>query len=251
MKSAVYFTIYTLIFALAIAHCFADNSGSVGVTYNRVVGQQSGGLTADYEYTTEPMTIELDGQLQIGDIYRGKAHGEVLFDVETVGIKLIVDLAGQGYQIETMGVSNTVAAALNIPVRDLSVDIGIGGNNAAPWGKPNAFDTLVGEGFSEDDIEGLGLENIGRASTSIPFRKGNFVQLFIAAELEKNNIDIDLRGIVEPFGGDKAQQLHAGFQTSREFGIIDVTARIEVGLMAYGDVIYRDGATSLSFGTRW
>ena len=230
---------------------FGQDSGSIGATYNRVVDQESGGISGDYNYMGNPFSFELDGQLQIGDLYRSKVHGEILFDAGSVGIKFISDFAAQGYELEAMGRSITAAIALNVPYRDLSIDIGIGGNNAAPWGKPNAFDTLVGEGFGEGDIEGLGLENINRASTSIPFRGGSFVQFFIATELERNGIDIDLKGIFEPFGSDKAQQLHAGFQTSRDFGVVDVTARIEVGLMSYENMIYREGSTSLRFGRRW
>ena len=228
-----------------------EDSGNVGVTYNQVVDERSGGISGKYDFTGDPFSFEIDGQLQAGDAYRGKVYGEILFKTSSVGIKLITDFTAQGYQLEDIGRSGTAAIALNVPTGDLSIDIGIGGNNAAPWGEPNAFDTLVSEGFGEGSIEGLGLETINRKSTGLPFRDGNFVQFFVATELEKNHIDIDLKAIFEVFGEDTAQQFHAGFQTSRKFGRLDVTGRIEVGLMAYEEIIYHQTATLLTFGTNW
>ncbi|MDE0014870.1 MAG: hypothetical protein OXU51_01700, partial [Candidatus Poribacteria bacterium] len=66
------FLMLAILFALLTD--FVHGAGNIGFTYSQVIDDQSGGVTAEYEHDGEIIDFEIDGQLQSGDIYRGKAH---------------------------------------------------------------------------------------------------------------------------------------------------------------------------------
>ena len=224
--------------------------GNIGFTFNQIIDDRSGGLIGEYEYEGQPFDFEVDGQLQFGNIYRGKAHAEITFDLGRVGLKPFVDVGLKGYTLDTLGNDKNAGLALTVPVGDLNFDIGIFGSNAGPWGSPNALDALVPKGYDETQLEGLGLADVHPAPKGLPSRVGNSLNALVATGFEKGDVEIKLKGIFELLGeGDKAHQLISRFETSRNlFGDVDVIVGAEVGFMLYQDVIYYETAILTTLG---
>ena len=211
------FLMLAILFALLTDS--VHGAGNIGFTYSQVIDDQSGGVTAEYEHDGETIDFEIDGQLQSGDIYRGKAHAEVVFRLgNSIGLKPFVDITAKGYTLDGLGREQNYGLAGTVKVGDLDFDIGVGGRNSNPWGEPNALDELLPKGYNEDELKALGLDKVHPAPKGIPFKSGNSVIAFASTSLEKGNFEVDLKGVFEVAGeGDKAHQIHADFETIETF----------------------------------
>lgn len=240
----------TLMILLVLFAHVAYAGGNMGVTFNQVIDDRSGGVVGEYEYNGDPFDFQVDGQLQFGDIYRGKARAELIFDISAVGIKLLTDITSKGYTLDTLGRSQNVGIALTVPVKSLNFDIGIGGKNSNPWDAPNALDELVPKGYNESELEALGLAEIHPAPKGIPFRSGNFLNAFVETGFEKGNVEVDLKGISEVAGeGERAHELHTRFQSSRQlFDRVNLNVGLEVGFQLYEEVIHYETALLTTVG---
>ena len=126
-----------------------------------------------------------------------------------------------------------------MPINSLNVDVGIGGKNASPFSAPNAYDTLVAEGFAESAITGKGLEALSPAPKGLPFKNGNALNVFVSTGFTQGIFDIDVKGVVELIGdGDKQHQVNLNFKTGGEIYDVDITTVLELGLMSYQDEIH-------------
>ena len=228
-------------------------AGNIGFTYSQVIDDQSGGVTAEYEHDGETIDFEIDGQLQSGDIYRGKAHAEVVFRLGSIGLKPFVDITAKGYTLDGLGREQNYGLAGTVKVGDLDFDIGVGGRNSNPWGEPNALDELLPKGYNEDELKALGLDKVHPAPKGIPFKSGNSVIAFASTSLEKGNFEIDLKGVFEIAGeGDKAHQIHADFETNRNlFGNVDLIVALQVATQFYQKSIQYESAVLTTIGYRW
>ena len=118
--------------------------------------------------------------------------------------------------------------AFTVPVETLNFDVGIGGKNASPFGTPNAYDTLIGKGFSETELTGKGLESLSAALKGLPFKNGNSVNAFIITGFEAGIVDVDVKGVIELLGqGDKQHQAILNFKTGGKV-YDDVTTALEL-----------------------
>lgn len=246
------FLMLAILFALLTDS--VHGAGNIGFTYSQVIDDQSGGVTAEYEHDGETIDFEIDGQLQSGDIYRGKAHAEVVFRLgSTVGLKPFVDITAKGYTLDGLGREQNYGLAGTVKVGDLDFDIGVGGRNSNPWGEPNALDELLPKGYNEDELKALELDKVHPAPKGIPFKSGNSVIAFASTSLEKGNFEIDLKGVFEVAGeGDKAHQIHANFETNRNlFGNVDLIVGLQVATQFYQKNIQYESAVLTTIGYRW
>lgn len=242
-----------IVFTLAIVSLlFAQSlyANSVGVTYTQIIDDRSLGVAADY---TTPLgsrvTFESDAQLQIGDVYHGNIDTNFVFDVSTVDLKLLIGNKIKGYDVNSLGREQTVGLAFTLPVDEMNFDVGIGGKNSSPFGSPNAYDVLVGEGFNESDLDGKGLDSVTPALKGLPFKNGNSVNAFVTTGFGLGIFDVDVKGVLELLGeGDKQHQAIFDFKTGGKVGDIDINTSIELSLMSYRETIYRELATITTFG---
>lgn len=225
----------------------AYSEGNIGITYNHVVDDRSGGLVGDFKHEGEMIDFEMDAQLQIGDVLRGKAHAEIVFDW-LLDIKLATDVTGKGYTLDSMGRDQNANIGFTVPYQGLNFDVGIGGSSASPWAAPSAIDVLVPKGFNEGELEALGLGDVFPKPKGLPFLDGNFLNAYVATGFEKGGMDIDLKGIFQLTGEEKANQVHTRFQTSRDLGPLKATVALEFAFMAYQDEIYYETGSFISIG---
>ena len=228
----------------------ANADGTVGFTYSQIIDDKSLGVTGEYERElTERVTFEADGQLQTGDIYNGTLNTNFVFDIAAIDLKLLVENQYKGYDLDTLGRAQSVGLAFSVPIDNLNIDVGIGGVNSSPFDTPNAFDTLVSEGFSESDISGKGLDAVTPAPKGIPFKNGSALNAFMATGFEKGVFDIDIKAIIELLGeGDKMHQVNTVFSTNGTVAGLLITTSVELGLVSYQDAIHHEIATVTSVG---
>ena len=238
--------------AIVFAMIFATSAlaNTIGVTYSQIIDDRSFGVAGDY---TAPIgarvTFEADGKLQAGDIYNGNINTNLIIDVATVDLKVLVANKVKGYDLDSLGREQSLGLAFSLPVESMNFDVGVGGKNASPFGAPNAFDALVAEGFNESDLTGKGLEGVTPALKGLPFKNGNSVNAFVTTGFEMGIFDVDVKGVLELLGeGDKQHQAIFNFKTDGNIGDITITTAIELSLMSYQDTIYREIATITTAG---
>ena len=252
-----YLNTFFILIAFALILLFspslhAESSGNIGFNFAQVIEDTALGVNGEYEYAGEGWNLEADALLQAQDVYRGKGNTEVTFDVSSVGIKLILQNRGKGYSLDTMGFDNNAFVALTVPTGDLNFDIGIGGKKASPWGTPNALNELVPKGYDESQLEALGLQNVFPAPRGLPFQDGTFLQTYISTGFSKGEVDIDLKGIVQITGKNKAHQVLTSFDTQKElFDNVSLNLGAEVILMSYQDEIHYETAWFAGVGYNW
>ena len=244
------FAIFILVAAMLLSAKFGYADGSLGVSYQQIIDDRSLGITGDYEtQLADHVKFEADGQLQAGGIYNAKINTDFTFDIATVDLKLLIENKVKGYTLDTLGREQSVGLAFSVPVESLNFDIGIGGKNASPFGAPNAFDTLVSEGFSELELAGKGLESLSAALKGLPFKNGNSVNAFIVTGFGAGIVDIDVKGVIELLGeGDKQHQAILNFKTGGKVYDVNVTTALELSLMSYQDAVHYETAIVTTAG---
>ena len=195
------------------------------------------------------MNFEADAQIQAGNIYNAKLNTNFIFDISTVDLKVLIENKVKGYTLDTLGREQSLGLAFTLPVESLNFDVGIGGKNASPFGVPNAYDTLIGEGFSETELTGKGLESLSAALKGLPFKNGNSVNAFLATGFEAGIFDVDLKGVIELLGdGDKQHQAILNFKTTGKVYDVNVTTALELSLMAYQEALHYETAVVTTAG---
>ena len=245
------FLAYCATLLLFAAVSSAEQTGSVGFTYNEVMGDRSSGLTLDYERPLGPTHLEIEGSLQLGDVYKGQSHAELTFGVGNVGIKALADSTHQGYTITSLGRSTVLALALTVPVKNLNFDVGIGGKSAAPWGAPNLLDDAVAQGYDEAELNAIGAADITPKPRGLPLGTGNRLMALVETGFEKGAFEFDVRGVFELTGDtDKLHRVLASAQTAKNlFGQLDWTVDLQVGIAFYQEDVHTDRAvlTGISY----
>ena len=241
---------FCFIAAVALVFVTSLYADSVGVTYSQILDDRSLGITADYSNAiSDRITFEADGTLQAGDVFAGNLNTNIVLDIAAIDFKVLINNKAKGYDIDTLGREQSLGLAFTVPIEKTNIEVGIGGKNASPFGTPNAYDTLVGEGFNESDIEGKGLGTINPKATGIPFKNGSSINAFITTGFGMGIFDVSAKAIVELIGnGEKQHQAILNFKTGGKIGDVNIKTAIEVSLMTWNDVIYREVATITSFG---
>ena len=244
------FATFILVTTVLLMTKFGYADGSLGVSYSQIIDDRSLGVTADYEtQLADRVTFEADGQLQAGGIYNAKINTDFTFDIATVDLKLLISNKVKGYTLNTLGREQSLGLAFSVPVESLNFDIGIGGKNASPFGSPNAYDTLIGEGFSESELTGKGLESLSAPLKGLPFKNGNSVNAFIVTGFGAGIFDVDVKGVVELLGqGDKQHQAILNFKTGGKVYDVNVTTALELSLMSYQDAFHYETAVVTTAG---
>lgn len=226
----------------------AYSEGNIGITVNQIVDEVSGGVVGSLKHTQGAVTLDIDGQLQAVDLYRGNVDASVTFDAGAIGVKLFTKNDLTGSALAELGRSSALGAGLTVPVGNLNFDVGIGGMNAAPWAQQNAEKTLIGEGFDPAVIEGLGLNTIFPAPTGLPFKDGSSLNVFVSTGFDWNSIDIDLEGIFEVAGeGDPMHQGHATATIGKSLsGGFSVNVSVLLGLALYQEEVHRETGGMIS-----
>ena len=191
-------------------------SGSIGLAYSQIIDDTSLGLTGEYEYDANRFDFEIDGQLQTGDLYRGTAYAEIVFDISAVDLKLETDITSKGYTLGTLGYEQKNAVSGTIKWKSMNIDIGFFNKNSGPWTRPNALDELVSKGYDEDMLSALGLSEIHPARKGVQFHKGNAYGVLVSTGFDWKRIEADVDALIELFGRvDKVHQVRTSFETSR------------------------------------
>ena len=223
----VLFTIFVvLLVALVVKESHSEvvkesrSEGNIGLSYNRAVDDQSGGLFGEYEHDAGPFDFEIEGQLQSGDVYDGNLNLAITFDLfSRVGVRLASDNDLKGYSLDTLGRQNNMGIDLVVPigVGDVEFSVGIFGRNGNPFENPSALNTLLGEGFVEDELTELGLGEIYPEDRGIVLPDGSAVGAAIKGEFDVSRFEVGLKALLELFGeGEKAHQLRLDIGTNGE-----------------------------------
>ena len=246
-----------LLVATALSHADvpAKNwNGNLGFSGNQVVDDISAGLTGELEYQRPDLfKIDVEGQLNAGDIYRAKLTLTGTFDLGPVGVKLTSANIGKGYELATMGRNQTLTAALNVPLTPLirgagglAIDIGLGGKSAAPWGAPNLLNDAIPLGYDEGVLESIGAGDITPAPRGLPPREVTAAVLFAATSFEKDWLEGDVRLISEITGEDKGHQVIVHLQTQSDAGWVVVGLAYEYGGLFWKGDFHSEHATTLT-----
>ena len=242
-------TISIATIAMVLMFATLTHANSIGFTYSQIIDDRSLGITGDYKTNlTDRINFEADGTLQVGDIYNGSLQTDFIFDISVIDLKLLIANKLKGYELNTLGREQSIGFAFTAPVQQLNVDVGIGGKNASPFGTPNAYDSLIAEGFNESDLS-ADLANITPALKGLPFKNGNSLNAFLSTGFEAGIFEVDLKGVVELLGdGDKQHQVIGNFQTGGKINNINITTALELGLMSYQDTLHYETAIVTTAG---
>ena len=235
---------------MLLLFAYAATANTIGFTYSQIIDDRSLGVTADYEtQLTDRVDFEANGSLQAGGIYNAKINTDFTFDISTVDLKVLIENKVKGYTLDTLGREQSLGLAFTVPIKCLDFDVGIGGKNASPFGSPNAYETLVGKGFSESKLTGKGLKSLSAAPQGIPFRNGNTLNAFLSTGFGAGIFDVDVKGVIELLGeGDRMHQAILNFKTGgKVYGAL-VTTSLEIGLASYQDLIHHELATITTAG---
>ena len=224
------------------AQGYAENN--IGVIYSHVLDDMSGGVTGSYGAANDIFEFDISGDLQVGDAYDTGIHTELAVDFGyPIGIKGILDAKGKGTQLDDLGFQLTPALAVNVPIKAIDVDIGIGGMASNPFAPETRHSVLADKGDSDlSDVPDKDLPVVG-----LPFKTGTSVNAYVAFGVEAWSIKADVKGLIELWGeGEKQHQINTRFTTGRNFGPIDLFVTFDVSLMSYQDIIYREFGSNIS-----
>lgn len=237
-----------LLFLICV--CFAHAEGSVGFSFNQVIDDRSWGIVGEYERDMQAFEVDVDGQLQSGDIYRGKTDVSITFDVSSVGVALYSNNTLKGYELATLGRVNDVGAALVVPTGDLEVSVGFFGRNGNPFAKPSALATLVPLGFSETELERLGLADIYPGDKGLSIEDGSSLNASVETAFEVDRFEVDIKALLEILGsGHRTHQLLSNISTDGTLlNRFHWRVAVDIGAQLFGDVIEYETAWLMTLG---
>lgn len=252
MKRICFLLSLMMVCALMFTPQLTFSEGTVGFSYNRVVKDSNIGFTGDYEYSAERFDVDVEGNLQSGDVYKGKMDTAVTFDISAIGIRLYSNNTLKGYTLNTLGRSNDLGAALVVPIKDVDVVVGIFGRNGNPFAPRSALGTLTDAGFAEETFDGLSLDSITLAE-GISIKEGSSLNVSLETEFDITRFEIELKGLLEVLGdGEKVHQVLANISTDgtlwRQFNW-QVSADIAAQL--FGETAEWETAWMTTVGYRW
>lgn len=226
---------------------FSAVANEIGFTYSQAIDDVNWGVTGDVEVGV----FEIDGTLQSGDLYRGTADISMTFDVGSVGFQLYSDNRVKGYELTALGRTNDIGAGIVLPI-DESIDLSVSvfGRNGNPFAPATAETTLLDAGFTEDALEGLGLDAIPSSEKGITIKEGSSVNAAISTAFALNRFNVELKGIVEVAGeGEKVHQFLTDVSTGGTLTEqLSWQLSAEVVSQLYGDLIEYETAWLATIG---
>ena len=242
------FILTLMLAALVALPVFA--TGNIGFNYSRAIDDQNWGFLGDYEHKADIFDFEVEGQLQSGDVYRGKTDLSVTLNTPLrVDLQLYSNNTLKGYTLDTLGRVNDAGAALVVPISSLNVSIGIFGRNGNPFAPRTALSTLTDAGFSEEDFTGLDLENI-QLSEGMSIKAGSSLNGSIETEFDISRFEVEVKGLLELLGeGEKVHQLLANIATGGTLlQKFNWQISADLGAQLFGDVIEYETSWITSIG---
>ena len=242
------FILTLMLAALVALPVFA--TGNIGFNYSRAIDDQNWGVLGDYEHKADIFDFEVEGQLQSGDVYRGKTDLSVTLNTPLpIDLQLYSNNTLKGYTLDTLGRVNDVGAALVVPIRSLNVSVGIFGRNGNPFAPRTALSTLTDAGFSEEDFTGLDLENI-QLSEGMSIKAGSSLNSSIETEFDISRFEVEVKGLLELVGeGEKVHQLLANIATGGTLlQRFNWQISADLGVQLFGDVVEYETSWITSVG---
>lgn len=215
-----YSTLFILMLMLLAFVAFpAFSEGNVGFNYSRAVNDVSWGAHGDFEKGFGVAAVDIEGEIQAGDVYTGNIEAGLTFKWLNVGIRLYSNNDITGYALDTLGRRNDIGADLVIPVGgNVDVSVGIFGRNGNPFAPRTALGTLTDTGFSKETFDGLGLENI-TLDEGLSIEDGSSVNAAVKAEFDVSRFEIEAKGLFELTGtGEKRHQVMTEISTGGTLG---------------------------------
>ena len=129
----LYFRFLTILFATLLFSMFAvfAQANSIGFSYSRAVDDVSVGIHGDYEKSLGNIDVELEGQLQSGNIYVGNLDLSATF-IKYVKVSSNNNL--KGYELDSLGRENVLSLSAVVPfLENYEVSIGVFGRNGNPF----------------------------------------------------------------------------------------------------------------------
>ena len=227
---------------LCFGNPFAVGEGTIGFNVNQVVDARSGGISGNYASVWGDLGISLDGDLQFGEIYRGQVVAAVTYPMGPVEIKIQSDNTFKGYMLKDLGRNQTLSGAVVLPFSErVTVDVGIGGQSAAPWGAPNAYDDLLPKGYDAGEMERLNLRALVPKPRGIPFPETAALLALVRSGWDIGPFAVEAQGHFQLTGEAKLHQLNLAFRTGYQFGPLSWLIRYDAGIGLQGLDVYREG----------
>ena len=229
-------------FVLLTLQSFGWAEGNVGFNYSRAVNDASWGVTGDWEHDAGIFDLTVEGDLQAGDLYKGITDVAISFDVAAVAIKFDSRNTFKGYSLGGMGRKNVLGTSLVLPMGDVEFSFGIFGQNGNPFAPQNALTALTAAGFTEEDFEGLGLENI-TLSEGISVKDGSALlgglETAFDFDIAGRDFKLAIQTLLEIAGeGERVHQIRSNLGTHGEFlGAFDWQAALTLEAQLYGKVV--------------
>ena len=239
-------------FVVALASIFITcgaYANSVGLSYSEVLEDRTVGVTADYDtQLTKRVAFESDASIQAGDNYNAVLNTNFVFDIAVVDLKILIENRYKGYDIANLGREQKVGLAFSVPVDSFNIDVGVGGSNSNPFAVPNAYDTLIGQGFAEGDLD-EGLKSVTPVPVGLPLGSGSALNAFLATKFSKGVFDITGKGIVQIVSeDDKIHSAVFNIKTGGNVAGAIVTTAVEIGIATYRQEIHYETAITTSIG---
>ena len=252
IKNAMKFSLMVTVIALCILVIpkVAFAKGNIALTINGVTDERSWGMLGDYEKDFESWEFAVDSQLQSGDITRGKYNASVAFDLWLIQLKPYLEGKVRGHSLNSVGYSQSVGAAINVPIDSLDIGVGVFGKNASPFKDPSALDILVSKGFNQTKLEELNLGDIYADPTGLTLDTGNSINALVYTHLDWSNVEIDLEALFEIAGdGERVHQASATFSTGwNPVDKLQVSLIFDIAGQLYGNTIQYETAFLTSVG---
>lgn len=217
-----------LVLALVLIFSMFAQANSVGFSYSQAVDDTSWGVHGDYEKDLGVVDFELEGQIQSGDVYVGNVDVDMTYGF----IRLSSNNNLKGYELSTLGRENVLSLSAVLPVlEDYEISVGVFGRNGNPFAVHPLYDRLVTDGYTDEDLVLLGVDNAG-----IQMPEGSMWGVSVTGGFDVAMFEIDVQLLVDPKNVLHQGNLNIG--TGGElFGNFDWIAKTDIILQSYDEII--------------
>ena len=218
----------------------ATFASTVGFNYSRAVEDTSWGVHGDYEKALGGVDLEIEGQLQSGDVYKGDFGIAVTLPIGPIGFRVASANDLKGYSLDGLGRVNNLSGSFVFPIRGVEVLFGAFGRNGNPFANPNLLDTAVSLGFIEDELVAIGAADIYPEDRGLTLPDGSAVGISAEASFDVSRFEVSGKVLGELFGeGEKVHKAILDIETGGALGSTGVrwTLKGNIAGQLYGDRI--------------
>lgn len=215
--------IITFIAAIAFAFCNNVQAQTIGFNYSRAANESAWGVHGDLEKRVRFVDLELEAQLQSGDLYVGNVDVSAQFNVKSIGIKLSSLNQLQGPTLAGLGRQNTLDLAFVMPISDVDIAIGVFGQNGNPFAPQYEL---------SDPLDPLSEVIESEAGITIP--EGNRWGISAAVGWNVSIFEIDGKALLDP--NNITHQGRIGIGTGGDLSFVDGlgwSAKVNLALQSH------------------